>query len=258
MPYGSNRAYMEYWEAIAVKASKKLKFAFLALLLLLFCWQVVQAPWFLAIKQIQIGELATLSPWQVEQLAGISRGMSLLKLDLGQIKSRLEADKRILSARVRRRLPSTLVIDIAENVGVAAIPYFSNWLEIDQEGRVLAVTAQFATMNLPVVTGLRQSAATVGEHVQDQKGWAAAAACLQAMSASLRNEISEINVSNPDSIVLYSRDPLRIMVGDCKNLETKFTALASMLYQVREDQQDQLSTGRLDVSSGKAVFSEDR
>ncbi|MGI6357620.1 MAG: cell division protein FtsQ/DivIB [Bacillota bacterium] len=241
-----------------MKASRKLKFAFLALLLLLFCWQVVQAPWFLAIKQIEILELNTLSPWQVEQLAGVSRGMSLLKIDLGQIKSRLEADKRILSARVYRRLPSTLVIEIDENVGVAAIPYFSNWLVVDQEGRVLAVTAQFASLNLPVVTGLMQVSPTVGDKIQDERGWSAAAACLQAMPEALQHEISEINISNPESVILYSRDPLRIVVGDCKNLETKFAALAAMLDKVREDQQDQLLTGRLDVSSGKAVFSEGR
>lgn len=241
-----------------MKVGRKLKLAFLALLLLLFCWQAVQAPWFLAIKQIEVRNISTLSPWQVEQLAGISRGMSLLKIDLGQIKSRLEADKRVLTATVKRKLPSTLVITIEENVGVAAIPYFSNWLEVDQEGRVLAVTTQFASLNLPVVTGLKQAVAKVGDKLSDEIGWAAAAACLAAMPADLSSEISEINVSDPNKIVLYSRDPLRIVVGDKNNLETKFSALSSMLTRIRADQKESFSSGQLDVSSGKAVFREDR
>ncbi len=241
-----------------MKVGKKLKLAFLALLLLLSCWQAVQAPWFLAIKQIEVKNISVLSPWQVEQLAGISRGMSLLKIDLGQIESRLEADKRILAANVRRRLPSTLVITIEENVGVAAVPYFSNWLEVDQEGRVLAVTTQFASLNLPVVTGLQQAVVKVGDKLSDELGWAAAAACLTAMPPELSSEISEINVSDPNLIVLYSRDPLRIVVGDKNNLENKFSALSSMLTRIRADQKESFSSGQLDVSSGKAVFSEDR
>lgn len=241
-----------------MKVGKKLKLAFLALLLLLFCWQVVQAPWFLAIKNIEVRNISVLSPWQVEQLAGISRGMSLLKIDLGQIKSRLEADKRILFAVVKRQFPGTLVIDIEENVGVAAVPYFSNWLEVDREGRVLAVTTQFASLNLPVVTGLRQAVVKVGDRLSDELGWEAAAACLGAMPSELQNEISEINVSDPNNIVLYSRDPLRIVVGDKSNLENKFSALSSMLTRIRTDQKESFSSGQLDVSSGKAVFREDR
>lgn len=241
-----------------MKAGTKLKLAFLALLLLLFCWQVVQAPWFLAIKNIEVLNVTTLSPWQVEQIAGISRGMSLLKIDTAQIKSRLEADKRVLSAAVRRRFPGTLVIEISENSGLAAVPYFSNWLEVDQEGRVLAVTTQFASLNLPIVTGLQQAVVKVGDRLADQVGWAAAADCLIKMPPALQSEISEINVSDPVNLILYTRDPLRIVLGDRSNLEQKFSALASMLDRIRADHPDSLQSGQLDVSSGKAVFSKDR
>lgn len=241
-----------------MKASKKLKLAFLALLLLLFCWQVVQAPWFLGVKNIEVLNVTTLSPWQVEQIAGISRGMSLLKIDLGQIKSRLEADKRILSANVHRRYPSTLVIQISENTGVVAVPYFSNWLEVDLEGRVLAVTTQFAALNLPVVTGLQQSIVTVGERLTDQSGWALARDCISKLQPALLGEISEINVSNPNNLILYSRDPLRIVVGTNDKLEEKFAALSSMLDQIRTEKKSSFKSGQLDVSSGKAVFSEIR
>ena len=241
-----------------MKASKKLKIAFLALLLLLFCWQVVQAPWFFAVRNIEVLDVTTLSPWEVERIAGISRGMSLLKIDLGQIKSRLEADKRVLSAKVHRRFPGTLVIQISENTGVVAVPYFSNWLEVDLEGRVLAVTTQFATLNLPVVTGLQQSIVTVGERLTDQLGWAAAADCISKLQPALLSEISEINVSNPNNLILYSRDPLRIVVGDRDKLEEKFAALASMLDKIRVEKKSSFKLGQLDVSSGKAVFSEIR
>jgi len=235
-------------------AKKKVRIAFLLLLLLLFCWQLVQAPWFLAVREVEVMNTSTLSPWEVEQIAGVYRGTSLLKADIREMKRRLEADERILHAEVKRRLPQTLVIIIQENVGFAAVPYFSSWLEVNHEGRVLSVTNHFSALNLPIVTGLNRSVVKVGDFLGDQARWQVASKCLSQLPASLLNQISEINVSDPANIVLYSRDPLRILIGDSNNLEKKYRALAGMLDRVREDQKEELANGQLDVSSGKAVF----
>ena len=235
-------------------AKKRVKLAFLLLLLLLFCWQLVQAPWFLAVREVEVRNISTLSPWEVEQIAGVYRGMSLLKIDVRQMRLRLEADERILQAEVRRRLPDTLVIALQENVGVAAVPYFSSWLEGNQEGRVLSVTNQFSSLNLPIITGLKMSVVKVGEALADAEGWEIANACLMQLPTTLLGQISEINVGKPDSIVFYSRDPLRILIGDTKNLAQKFRALSGMLDRIRDDQKDELQNGQLDVSSGRAVF----
>lgn len=235
-------------------AKKRVRLAFLLLLLLLFCWQLVQAPWFLAVREVEVKNISTLSPWEVEQIAGIYRGTSLLRIDIKQMEARLEADERILQANVRRRLPQTLVITIQENVGVAAIPYFSSWAEINQEGRVLSVTNHFSALNLPIITGLKTSVLKVGDTISDQAGWRVASECLSQLPPTLLGQVSEINVSDVSSIVFYSRDPLRILIGDTKNLPQKFRALTSMLDRVREDQKEELANGQLDVSSGRAVF----
>lgn len=235
-------------------ARKRVKLAFLLLLLLLFCWQLVQAPWFLAIREVEVKNITTLSPWEVEQIAGIYRGTSLLKVDTKQLQQRLEADERILEAAVKRRFPQTIVITVQENVGVAAIPYFNSWLEVNQEGRVLSVTNHFSTLNLPIITGLNISVLKVGDFISDLTRWQIASECLSQLPASLLGQISEINVKDTKSIVFYSRDPLRILIGDSNNLPRKFEALDNMLDRVREDQQGELATGQLDVSSGRAVF----
>lgn len=235
-------------------ARKRVRLAFLLLLLLLFCWQLVQAPWFLAIREVEVKNITTLSPWEVEQIAGIYRGTSLLKVDTKQLQQRLEADERILEAAVKRRFPQTIVITVQENVGVAAIPYFNSWLEVNQEGRVLSVTNHFSTLNLPIITGLNISVLKVGDSISDLTRWQIASECLSQLPASLLGQISEINVKDTKSIVFYSRDPLRILIGDSNNLPRKFEALDSMLDRVREDQQGELATGQLDVSSGRAVF----
>lgn len=234
--------------------SKKTKIALLVLLLLLFCWQVVQAPSFFAIRAIAVEGSSLLSPWEVEQIAGVSRGMSLLKINLQQIRARLVADNRIVDAEIRRSLPGTLRIRIEENVGIAAIPAFTGWLEIDKVGRVLAVTNDFASLNLPVVTGLKHGFVTVGQRLPDDSGWEIAHDCLAAMSPYMLSQISEINVADPANIVVWTRDPLRIIVGDKHNLAQKVQALSSMLDKVRTDQKPLLASGQLDVSSGRAVF----
>jgi len=235
-------------------AKKKVRLAFLLLLLLLFCWQLVQAPWFLAVREVEVRQTSTLSPWEVEQIAGVYRGMSLLKVDIKQMQRRLEADQRILQAEVTRRLPGALVITIQENVGIAAVPYFTGWLEVNREGCVLSVTHQFASLNLPIVVGLKPQVVTVGEKLDDELGWQVASTCLTLLPPNLLEQISEINVSNPESIVFYTRDPLRVMIGDCKNLTLKFNALSKMLDQIRTDHASSLQDGQVDVSSGRAVF----
>lgn len=235
-------------------AKRTVRLAFLLLLLLLFCWQLVQAPWFLAVKEVEIRNITNISPWEVEQIGGIHRGMSLLRMDLKQMKVRLEADQRILHVELRRSLPSTLIITVQENVGVAAVPYFSSWLEVNQEGRVLAVTNQFSSLNLPIVTGLTTSVVKVGDMLTDLAGWAIAQSCFELLPPSVLGQISEINVEDPASIVFYSTDPLRILIGDANNMAKKIRTLTGMLGRIREDHKDELPNGQLDVSSGRAVF----
>ncbi|NLW16973.1 MAG: FtsQ-type POTRA domain-containing protein [Firmicutes bacterium] len=235
-------------------AKKKVRLAFLLLLLLLFCWQLVQAPWFLAVREVEVRNISTLSPWEVEQIAGIYRGTSLLKIDTREVQRRLEADERILQAEVKRHWPHRIIITIQENVGFAAVPYFNDWLEVNQEGRILSVTKHFSALNLPIVTGLDMSVVKVGDSLSDHTRWQVATECLNQLPASLLGQISEINVSDPSNIVLYSRDPLRIMIGDSNNLAKKFGALTGMLDRVREAHKEELANGQLDVSSGRAVF----
>jgi hypothetical protein len=98
------------------------------------------------------------------------------------------------------------------------------------------------------------SVVKVGEALADAEGWEIANACLMQLPTTLLGQISEINVGKPDSIVFYSRDPLRILIGDTKNLAQKFRALSGMLDRIRDDQKDELQNGQLDVSSGRAVF----
>lgn len=205
------------------------KGVFLAALLLLFCWQVVQASWFFNLEIVEIIGAETLSARQVEELAGVWRGAQLLKLDLKEITRRIVADPRITGAVVTRHLPNKLRIKVDENIGLAVIPYCDGFVEIDRSGIVVSIVKNFSRVNLPIITGVPLRTATLGEKLTGLEAEAARVVAA-ALPSSIRPNISEINVSSAGDVDITTFAGVRIKFGKSHNAEPRLALLPAVLY----------------------------
>ena len=113
---------------------------------------VIASPRF-AVRQIQVGASTHLSGDEIRQLAGVEVGDRLLAVDPDAVATRVTMHPWILSARVRRELPSTLAIEVTERRAVASALLGALYL-VDGTGHPFKRATFAEADGLPVITGV--------------------------------------------------------------------------------------------------------
>ena len=154
---------------------------------------VTRSPRF-ALQQVEIGPVTHISAEEVLRLSGVVRGDRLLSLDTDAIAGRSAEHPWVAEARVRRRLPSSLTIDVVERQAVASINLGGLYL-VDDTGRPFKKATMAEAEGLVALTGLERP-----QYVDLPQASEAAArealGILRAWQADpARPPLSEINMS---------------------------------------------------------------
>lgn len=115
---------------------------------------VIASPRF-AVREVRVGATAHVAEDEVIALAGVSPGDRLLAVDTDAVAARVAAHPWVASARVRRMLPSTLVIDVTERQAVASALLGTLYL-VDSGGHPFKCATMAEADGLPVITGVRR------------------------------------------------------------------------------------------------------
>jgi len=113
---------------------------------------VIASPRF-AVRRIQIGPSVRVSGDEIRELSGVHLGDRLLAVDPDLVAARLTSHPWILSARVRRELPSTLAVEVIERRAVASALLGALYL-VDDAGRPFKRATFAEADGLPVITGV--------------------------------------------------------------------------------------------------------
>ena len=102
---------------------------------------------------------------EISNLAHASTGQNIIyKLNKGNMLNYLEKNPYIEEARVYRKLPSTIVINVKERIQIAALTYGDQFLIIDNKGTLLRITK--TKPKLTIVTGFKVKKVKLGEPVE--------------------------------------------------------------------------------------------
>ena len=102
---------------------------------------------------------------EISNMAHASTGQNIIyKLNKGNMLNYLEKNPYIEEARVYRKLPSTIVINVKERIQIAALTYGDQFLIIDNKGTLLRVTK--TKPKLTIVTGFKVKKVKLGEPVE--------------------------------------------------------------------------------------------
>lgn len=71
--------------------------------------------------------------------------------DLDGYRVRIESDRQVTQATIVRKLPSTLVVRIQENLPVALIPTATGFQAFDSVGRLLAIDPRVRAPDIPII-----------------------------------------------------------------------------------------------------------
>jgi cell division protein FtsQ len=113
---------------------------------------VIASPRF-AVRQIEVGASTHVSSDEIRQLTGVAVGDRLLAVDPDAVATAVTMHPWILSARVKRQLPSTLVIEVTERHAVASALLGALYL-LDGTGHPFKRATFAEADGLPVITGV--------------------------------------------------------------------------------------------------------
>lgn len=124
------------------KKRKKKHYLLKFLFLILLC---TGAYYFLTSDIFDIQEITVdnNSYYTVQQIIGIAEaktGGNLFKVSTSDMRDKLLRDPYIKSAKISRKLPDKIVIEVLEREEAAAVPYGDKYIIIDNEGMILRQT----------------------------------------------------------------------------------------------------------------------
>ena len=197
-----------------------------SILLILYYW--------LLIDRIEVSGNVTLERAEILTTAGINIGEHILLVNTGEAQRRLMENPMIRSARVHRVYPDKLAIDIEERTPLAAIAGGGSYAIIDEEGYVLSI--QPDPGDLLEVYGMGSTGFQLSEKLGDSEDFNSAI-LLQMIQALYKSGVIEdmvsLDITQPLSVNLISREGYTIHVGQAEDLEEKLVNLALVLQHVK-------------------------
>ncbi|MFO7986719.1 MAG: FtsQ-type POTRA domain-containing protein [Desulfatiglandaceae bacterium] len=155
-------------------------------------------------------------------LCGVNAEPNLLALKLGELKQRIEAHPWIRSARLERRFPHTLIIEIQRQVP-AAILLSDKLYYLNPWGEAFKAVSRTEDVDFPVITGISQDVASEKERL---KAVAQIMKILRSETGPWSAEkLSEVNVKKHGRVSLYYSHLKAEIRCDWHNLSTKMPGL---------------------------------
>jgi cell division protein FtsQ len=138
----------------------------------------------------------------VLEAAGLRTGESLLGIDLATARARLKAHPWVAEASLRRRLPGTLLVEIAERVPAVIVRAESDYL-VDREGVVIGPAGPGATPELPVLTGVEAAGgALTTRGAEDVAVGIELVAAIREAGFPALEAIARLDFSDPEDAVI--------------------------------------------------------
>jgi cell division septal protein FtsQ len=171
----------------------------------------------LRIDRIVVRGNQRLSSGEVIAVLNGLRGENIMWTDLTAWRRRLLASPWIRDAALRRSLPSTVEVILAERAPIGIGRIKGELYLVDDRGVVIdEYGPQYADVDLPIVDGLTAGTATD----QPRAGLAARVVAALGPQPSVAKRLSQIDVSDlHNAAVILSGDPAVIYVGEDRFLE---------------------------------------
>lgn len=176
----------------------------------------------LQVSRITVSGNTRLSKGEVIALMDGLRGQNMVTADLESWRQKLLSSPWVGNAAMRRVLPGTIAVAIAERQPMGIGRLGRDLYLIDQHGTIIdEFGPNYAELDLPIIDGL-SSAPEEGGALVDEGRAALAARLLASLEAraDLAKRVSQIDVSDVrDAAVVLKDDPALLRLGDDQFVE---------------------------------------
>ena len=207
------------------------------------------------VRDVRVEGNVNIDSDSIIRAAQLPLGKPMREVSEEKARAALESGGLVELVGLEKRYPDQVVLNVRERECEAVVSYAGVILTMERDGTVIEQLDALPETDAVYVTGLTVTAFRPGEVIS------APASQLEAMVTTLEalyengatGYVSELNVSVPNDIYLYSRTGMRVDLGNRENMGNKVVWMVGALRDLESRGE---TTGRLDVSSGdKADYS---
>lgn len=188
---------------------------------------------------------------EVVSAAGLRGSVSYLALNEKKIAEGIGQNRYLVYEGMEKRFPSTVTLFVRERTARANLQVMGVNYQMDEEGMILERMSGVQPANdLINVTGLQtRQTLMVGDllipSVTEQME-AYKTVMDEVLRQGFSGEVSELNLSNPDSLYLITKDGYTVHLGDVSDMRAKIGTVRAVVVKLREMGK---SGGRLEAST---------
>lgn len=187
---------------------------------------------------------------EVVTSAGLRGSVSYFSLNEDRIRQNVNLNRYLIFEGMEKQFPSAVTLYVRERRPCANVQVMGVNYQMDDEGMILEKMGGVQPDNgLINVTGFQTKQIRVGEKL--------AASVAEQMTAynevmqeviqqGFAGEVSELNLSNPDSLYLITRDGYTVHLGDSAEMRAKIGTVRAVVVKLREMGK---TGGRLEAST---------
>lgn len=178
------------------------------------------------------------SPQHVVMMSGLVSGSNMLSIEEADVAKAMKQDHTLIFKGMQKEYPSTIYLYVEERKTVAAMQWLGLLYTLDAEGMVMSEeNSSQLPAGLPVMTGLQSASIHVGQKLSLRTPGQLEAYCtiMEELQQQLYiNQVSEINLADPDNIYLVTVEGVTVRLGDAKYMRAKIGAVRTDMAYLRQ------------------------
>ena len=176
----------------------------------------------MALRHIEVIGAHNVKAADVQRALQGELGRPLPLVRSSDVRHALDDFQLIESYSTQLEPPSTLVVRITERTPIGAVKQATGYETVDQAGVVLSASTA-APAGLPVI------AVPSGQTPEHSAGFAAAAAVIAALPATVRETVTAASATSANNVTLTLKGGKRVVWGDTAEMDLKTADLKALL-----------------------------
>lgn len=204
------------------------------LVVFITAYTLLQSPYF-NVGEIEVKGNHRVGSDEVISLSGLLTGENIFKLDLKEAEGRIGSLPLIKTVKIKRELPSRILITVVERKPLVLIPVDSRYILVDEEG-VCLYEGDVADAEIPIITGFSLPRTPLPGEVVRGKNLLTGLSVVKELPEQLASGLSEVNVSGLGrQVVLYTIDGVQCRLGQPEQVAEKGDLLLQVMNKLKRE-----------------------
>lgn len=167
--------------------------------------------------------------------SGINTGENIFKISVKAGENSLKKLPYVKEAKIKRKLPKGIVIDIVERKEIIQIKEISSFILLDVEGYILDIV-DTQTEKLPLLLGLNRENKIIGDNIfSTSKSKSKIEFVSEGHAIGLLPKFKEIDMVDYNNVKIILIDGISVAFGTLDNVKYKVNLLNEILKNIEKD-----------------------